>query len=79
MPVSYVWTEEYQSAFLETDSEKFTIKIAKAETTIQQRKAELLPKFPASSAELEAIARALRVLNVLKDIARRHTELVSIR
>jgi hypothetical protein len=63
---------------LETDSEKLTVKIAKAETTIQQRNAELLQKSPANSAELEAIARALRVLNVLKDIVQKHTELVSV-
>jgi len=71
LPVSYVWTEEYQSAVLETDYETLMVKIAKAETTIQQRNAELLQKSPANSDELEAIARALRVLHVLKDIAQR--------
>lgn len=47
-------------------------KIAEAEKAIQQRQVELLPKIPINSDELEAIARASRALNVLKEIAQRH-------
>ena len=68
----YVWAQEYESAVLELDREKLIVKIAKAETAIQQRRAELLQKTPISSDELEAIERASRALSVLNEIAQRH-------
>lgn len=71
-PACYVWAKEYESAILELNSEKLMAKIAEAEKAIQQRQVELLPKIPINSDELEAIARASRALNVLKEIAQRH-------
>ena len=70
-PRSYVWAEKYEAAILELDRKKLPIKIAEAETAIQQRKAELHQKTPISSDEVEAIERASRALNVLKEIAQR--------
>lgn len=72
-PASYAWANEYESAILELDPEKLMVKIVEAEAAIQQRKTELLQKIPVNSGELEAIARASRALNVLKEIAQRHT------
>ena len=71
-PASYVWANEYESAVLELDPEKLVVRIAEAQTAIQQRKAELLQKPHINSDELEAISRALRALNALKEIAQRH-------
>ena len=71
-PVPYVWAKEYESAILELDTEKITVKVEEAETAIQQREAELLQKNPTNSGELDAIARASRALRVLKEIALRH-------
>jgi hypothetical protein len=71
--VSYVWTEQYQSAVLELDAEKLLTQIAKAEALIQQRKAELIHEPPDGSEELEAIARALQVLTQLRVIGQKCT------
>ena len=71
-PSSYVWAQEYESAVLELDREKLIVKIAKAETAIQQRRAELLQQTPISADELEAIERASRALSALNEIAQRH-------
>jgi hypothetical protein len=73
LPASYVWTEQYQSAVLELDSEKLTAQITNAEKAIQQRKAELVQEPSASTDELQAIARALRVLTLLRDIAEKRS------
>ena len=70
---SYVWTEQYQAAVLEPDSAKLTAQITKAEAAIQQRRAELLPESSVSPDELRAIARALRVLTLLREIAEKRT------
>jgi len=73
-PSSYVWAQEYESAVLELDREKLIVKIAKAETAIQQRRAELLQQTPISADELEAIERASRALSALNELAQRHKE-----
>jgi len=57
---------------LELDREKLIVKIAKAETALQQRRAELLQQTPISADELEAIERASRALSALNEIAQRH-------
>jgi len=67
----YVWAQEYESAVLELDREKLIVKIAKAETALQQRRAELLQQTPISADELEAIERASRALSALNEIAQR--------
>jgi len=71
-PSSYVWAQEYESAVLELDREKLIVKIAKAETALQQRRAELLQQTPISADELEAIERASCALSALNEIAQRH-------
>ena len=70
-PSSYVWAQEYESAVLELDREKLIVKIAKAETALQQRRAELLQQTPISADELEAIERASCALSALNEIAQR--------
>lgn len=69
MQASYVWTEQYQAAILELDSEKLAAQITRAEAAIQQREVELLRESPVGPDELQAIAKALRVLTLLRDIA----------
>ena len=71
-PVSYVWAAEYESAVLELDPEKLTVKIAGAEAAIRRRKAELVQKTSISSNELDALERASRALDALKEIAQKH-------
>lgn len=64
LPASYVWTEQYQSAVLELDSEKLTAHITNAEKAIRQRKAELVQEPSASTDELQAIGESFACLDV---------------
>jgi len=72
LQASYVWTEQYQAAVLELDSEKLCAQIARAEAAIHQRKTEFLQEASASPDELGNITRALRVLTLLREIAEKH-------
>jgi len=66
--VPYVWTEQYQAAVLELGMEDPLAEIAKAEVLIRSRKVELLQVAGTDSSELAAIARALRVLTLLREL-----------
>ena len=67
--VPYVWTEQYQAAVLELGMEDPLAEIAKAEVLIRSRKVVLLQGSQATdSSELAAIARALRVLTLLREL-----------
>ena len=72
-PPFYVWQEDYQAAVLEIDPAQLASKIAKAEPAIQERKTQLLKDPEGSADELEAIARALRVVSILKEITQKTT------
>jgi hypothetical protein len=65
MSVAYAWLKFYEEAAVQTDFEKLPGCIAKAEQAIQQRLAESPPPLT-SSAEFEAIGKALAALAVLK-------------
>jgi len=69
----YSWTEHYQAAVLELDSAKIQEKAIQAETLIQQRRKELLQEPSPNANEVQAIANALRVLTLLKEIANKHS------
>jgi hypothetical protein len=69
----YVWTEQYQSAVLELDSQDPLVQIAKAERLIKNRETELLQGATSDSTELGDIARALRVLTLLREIGQKGT------
>ena len=64
----YVWTEQYQTALFALDAERLFAEITKAETTIQTRKLELLQESSTETDEFAAIARALTVLEQLREI-----------
>ena len=68
----YTWTEQYESAVFELDYEKLKDQAAKAEALIQRRKHELIEESLSAANELQAIAKALQVLTLLKEIANRH-------
>lgn len=73
-PVSYVWTEQYQAAVLELNSEKLLDQVVKAEALIHQLQAELHNESSTDGDELEAIARALQVLGQLREISQKSTK-----
>jgi hypothetical protein len=69
----YIWTEEYQAAIFEVDLEKMKNHATKAEELILRRRGELLREPSPDADEVEAIARALAALAVLKGIADKNT------
>jgi hypothetical protein len=69
----YSWTEHYQAAVLELDPARMRQKAIEAETLIEQRKHELLRGSSPDPDEARAIANALRVLALLKEIANKHS------
>jgi len=70
-PKAYVWSGDYEAAVLELDPPRLKSWIAKAEATINQRRAELLQESAPCAEELQAISQALRVLAILREISER--------
>lgn len=70
---SYSWTEQYQAAVLEPDSEKMQDQATRAATLIERRKEELLREPLPNAAELQAIEKAVKVLALLREIANKQT------
>jgi hypothetical protein len=78
MSTTYKWHEVYKAALLETEWSKMEERIRAAETAIEGRKRELSQNGGGTPAENEAIAGAIRSLNVLRTEASswptRHSE-----
>ena len=66
MSATYKWHELYKAALLETEWSKMEELIRTAETAIEDRKRELGQNGGGSQEENEAIAGAIRSLNVLR-------------
>ena len=66
MNTTYKWHEVYKTALLETDWSKIEERIRTAETSIEDRKRELGQNGGGTPEENEAIACAIRSLNVLR-------------
>lgn len=66
------WSEAYQLAVTESDSERLTSRIESAKSAIAARIAELSesPNLAARGPELDSITHALQVLRVLAEGAR---------
>jgi hypothetical protein len=69
MNTTYKWHEVYKAALLETDWSKMEERIRTAETYIEDRKRELGQNGGETPEENEAIAGAIRSLNVLRSEA----------
>jgi len=70
------WSESYQLAVVETDSDRLTSRIETAKSAIAARIAELseLPNLAGRTPELDSITHALQVLRVLAEgVAPRRT------
>ena len=66
MDTTYKWHEVYKAALLETEWSRMEERIRAAEAAIEQRKRELGQNGNAVPEESEAIAGAIRSLNVLR-------------
>jgi hypothetical protein len=66
MSATYKWHEVYKAALLETDWSKMNERIHLAEAAIEDRKRELAQNGAGSAEENDAIAGAIRSLNVLR-------------
>jgi hypothetical protein len=66
MTTTTAWQEAYKTALLETDWSKMDERIQAAEAAIQSRKREFDLNHGGSTEENQAIADAVRSLNVLR-------------
>ena len=66
MKASYKWHDVYKAALLETDWSKMDERIRTAETASEDRKRELGQNGGGTPEESDAIAGAIRSLNVLR-------------
>ena len=60
------WRELYQAALFETDQQKLSSRIAKAERALLLRTRELFKTFESSSEEAQALNKGLYALRALR-------------